>query len=130
MGIFAPAVTEAPHGGDFLSPRVQRITELDERSESSLTKFRNRSQQPRDQFAAAPGCRVFLQQQIAEFLFEPVHQFQHRMLFQISRQPGMLIHAQIVPVPAHERNQTAVVRSHRIQFAPAGEEVRSQNVVA
>ena len=100
---------ESPHGGDFLSPRMEGITELDQVSQSCLLEIGDHAEQPGYQFPASFLVLMLLQQQIAELLFKPADQFQHGMFFQISRQFHMLFCAQIVSVAAHQREQTAIL---------------------
>ena len=70
---------EAPHGGDFVLPGVERVAELDERREAGGLQFRDRAQQTRRQLPAAGLIPVFFQQQITEPLLEAVDRFQGGM---------------------------------------------------
>jgi hypothetical protein len=47
---------------------------------------------------------VFLQQQIAEPLFETVDQLEGRPLSQVCHEPESLFRFQVVPMAAHERH--------------------------
>ena len=57
---------KSPHGGDFLSPGIERVAERHERSEPGVLQFRNRPQKAGRQFATPLLCVVFFQQQITE----------------------------------------------------------------
>ncbi len=74
---------ESPHCGDFLPPGVQGIAELHQLSKDRLFQFGDHAQPPGRQFGAPLLVLMFFQQQITEPLFEPVNQFQNRMLFEI-----------------------------------------------
>ena len=57
---------KAPHSGDFLSPGVQGMAELDERREGRLPQFGDGAEQPGNEFPAGAGRPVFFQQQVTE----------------------------------------------------------------
>ncbi len=66
---------------------------------------------------------MLLQKQITQPLFEPVDQFQHRAFREIGAESNGLLRSEIVPVTAHEREQTSILRADAIQIAPAVQEV-------
>jgi hypothetical protein len=65
---------------------------------------------------------VSFQEQITELLFEVVNRFQRRTLAKVNGQP-LLLFRLVMPMPAHQRQQTAMLRVHRARFFPAGQEV-------
>ena len=70
---------EWPHGGDFVSPGVQGFAELHQLRRAGLAQLVDGPQEARRQrFALFPGA-VFVQQQVAESLFEAAEQLQRRM---------------------------------------------------
>ena len=77
----------------------------------------------RSQFPASSLRVVFLQQEIAEPLFETVNHLQRRMRGEITVETLLLVRLEIVPVTAHQGEQAPIPGSDRIQIAPAGEKV-------
>ncbi|HYI96811.1 MAG TPA: hypothetical protein VEX68_24935, partial [Bryobacteraceae bacterium] len=66
---------------------------------------------------------IFLQQQVAKLLFEAVDEFESGELGQVRREPRLLLCGKVMPVSAHQRKQSAMFGSDRIEFAPASQEV-------
>jgi len=99
------------------------LAELNQWGQTSLSQLVNRAQETRHQLLTLPAVAMFLQQQIAEPLFEAVDGLQHRMLSQISGQAKLLIRSEIVPMTPHQREQAAILRTHPIEVSPAGQEV-------
>ena len=66
---------------------------------------------------------VFLQKEIAELLFEGVNRIDDWMHCQICRQSGLLFRFEVMPMTAHERQQSAIPGTGGIEFTPASEEV-------
>ena len=63
---------EAPHGHDLLGPGRERLAELNQWGQTCLSQLVNRAQETRRQLLTLPAVAMFLQQQIAEPLFEAV----------------------------------------------------------
>jgi hypothetical protein len=66
---------------------------------------------------------VFLQQQVAEALFEAVDDLQDGMFGQIGCQADFLLGFEIVAVAAHEAEQAAVLAGDRIDLPPGGQKM-------
>src|SRR4029079_18065669 len=75
------------------------------------------AQEPGDQNFALPSGAMFLQQQVAEPLLKPVDEFQGRVFFQIGRQSDLLFRTEVMPVAAHQRQQTAILAAGAIDVA-------------
>ena len=112
MKSFGDAVgpSEAPHAGDLLRPGVEGVAECDELRQSGLAQLDDGAQETRDQLLALLARFVFLQQQIAEPLFETVDV----VAAPAARpgrlqQPGFLLGFEVVAMAAHQGDQTSVL---------------------
>jgi hypothetical protein len=91
--------------------------------QACLAKVSNGSEQAGDELSALPGGATFLQQQVAEVLFEAVDRIQDGMGIQIGLESGFLFRSKMPAVAPHQGNQAAVPAADGIQIAPAGEEM-------
>jgi len=66
---------------------------------------------------------VLFEQQVAELLFEPVDGIEGGPLGEIGHEPQLLFRFEVMAMAAHERQQSPVLRAHRIDLSPAGQEV-------
>ncbi len=75
MEPFGDAVVagEAPQAGDLLTPSVERVAELSQWREPATTERSHVPQKTPSQFLAAFLVAAFLQQHIAEPLFEVIN---------------------------------------------------------
>lgn len=109
-------------GDNLLLPGGEGLAELHQLSQPDLLQFID-GQQSWKQDLALLASAMLLQEQIAEPLFEPVDHLQRRILGQIGAQPFQLLGPEIVPMAAHQGEQSAVLRSDGVQIAPAVQEV-------
>ncbi len=91
--------------------------------QAGLAQLDHGAEEARGQLLALPPRFVFLEEQVAEALFEAVDEVQGRVLGQIGQQAKALIGFEVVPMPSHQREQTAVLAARRIDLSPAGQEV-------
>ena len=75
---------EAPHGDDLFAPGMQGLTELHQLRQAGLAQLTHGAEEARRQRLALLAGAVFVQQQVAEPLFEAVDQFQRRISGQVS----------------------------------------------
>ena len=95
---------------------------MDERSEAGLAQLVECTQETGHQPFALFAGFVFLQQEIAEPLFEPVDYLDGGMVGQVRIQFFALLRPEIMAMPPHQRKQAAVLRF----FHPAGSNSRQQ----
>src|ERR1700731_1706982 len=81
------------------------------------------AQEARDQDLALPAGAMLFQQQVAQPLLKPVDEFQGGMFSQVGGELELLLGSQIVAMPAHQRQQPAVLAGDGIDLAPAVQEV-------
>jgi hypothetical protein len=110
---------EPPHAGNLRRPGFQGISQLHRFWQAGGFQLGDGTQQAVHQVAGL----VFLQQQVAEALFETVDGFHGRMLGKISGQARPLCWVEIVAVAAHQAEQPAVLAGNGIDLAPAGQEL-------
>jgi len=77
------------------------------------------AQETGDQDVALPAGAMLLREQIAEPLLEPVDEVQGWVFFQIGGEFELPVGAQVVAVPAHQRQQPPVLAGDGIDLAPA-----------
>lgn len=77
-------------------------------------------QQTWNEFGALAAGLVLLQQQVAESLREGINDGQGGVSLEVSAEFDLLLRLEVVAVPAHEGEQTAVLAGHRIDLSPAG----------
>ena len=82
---------EAPHAGDLLTPRIQRIAQCHEGREPATTERGNVLEEAPRQFPVFFLVVMFLQQQVTEPLLETVNRLQRRVPAQIFREARMLV---------------------------------------
>src|SRR6185437_8430178 len=66
----AVVAAEAPHGGDLTGPGMQRVAELHQLRQASLPQLVDGAEEAWRQLGALFASAVFLQQQVAQPLFE------------------------------------------------------------
>ena len=114
---------KAPHSRDFFFPGVEGIAESDELCEAALTEIGDGTQEARDELLTGFAGFVFLQQQVAEALFETIDLVQRRVLGQICQQARLLLGFEVMAVAAHQGHPAAVLGAYGIDLAPARQEV-------
>jgi len=86
-------------------------------------KSKDGAQQFGDESGALLTGPMFFQQEIAESLFKAVDHLQPGMDLQVGLKFFQLLRLEVVTVPAHERQQSAILGTDRVQIAPAIEKV-------
>ena len=111
MEAFSDAVVagEAPHASDLVASGIERLAESDQWREPATTERGYVAQEARRQTPAFLSSVMFLQQQVSEPLFKAVDRFQSWSLPEVKSETGVLFGAQVMPVPSHRRDQTAVL---------------------
>ena len=91
--------------------------------EAGLAEIGDCAQEARDQLLALFTGFVLLQQQVAEPLLKPIDFVQRGVLRQIREQPYLLLGFEVMTMAPHQRHQSTVLRTGRVDLAPASQEV-------
>src|SRR5689334_8642692 len=114
---------EAPHGGDFCRPASECPAELYELGQTGLAELVQRLEKSLDEGNALLSRAVFLQQQVAQTLFETIDFGQDGELLKVGLQLGALLGLEIVAMTPHERKQAAMLGAGGVNLPPAGQEM-------
>jgi len=113
-----------PHPGDLFSPGPEGPGELFEGLQTAGLELMEEVHEQRDEpLSTRTKGAGFHAQQTRQTLLERVDGREGGMGLQVGLQPLPLVLAQTVFMPAHQRDQPPVLRSHRIELSPHHQEL-------
>src|SRR5262249_23924337 len=102
---------------------MQSVAELNQLRELGIAEILDCSKEAGQQHPALHLGAMLAEQQVTELLLEPVDRFQRWKHGEVGRQFGPLLGSEVVAVAPHQRKQSPILRTSRIDLAPAGQEV-------
>ena len=114
--------SEAPHARNLLGPGVEGVGECEKLGETGLAEISDGLEESRNQLLALPAGFVFLQQQVAEPLFETVDDVQRRSLGEVGEKAELLFRLEVVAMatPSTTSVRGAWSRSDRYRASRPG----------